>query len=65
MIKDNINYLIQYIGTPSQFQSYLDDVTTMIDSFQIQTSYKKFRQFNFTQVNYLSPFTNFSSLSIL
>ena len=36
MIKDNINYLIRYIATPSQYLNYLDNVETMIDSFEIQ-----------------------------
>ena len=35
-IKGNINYYIQYFATPSQYLNYLDDVTTMIDSFEIQ-----------------------------
>ena len=36
MIKDNINYYIRYFASPSQYQNYLDDVETMIQSFEIQ-----------------------------
>ena len=36
MIKDNINYYIRYFASPSQYQNYLDDVETMIQSFKIQ-----------------------------
>jgi len=36
MIKDNISYFIQYLASPSQYQNYLDDVETMIESFEIQ-----------------------------
>jgi len=36
MIKENISYFIQYLASPSQYQNYLDDVETMIESFEIQ-----------------------------
>jgi hypothetical protein len=36
MIKDNINYYIRYFASPSQYQNYLDDVESMIQSFEIQ-----------------------------
>jgi len=36
MIKDNINYYIRYFASPSQYQNYLDEVESMIQSFKIQ-----------------------------
>lgn len=36
IIKDGINYYIRYFASPSQYLKYLDDVETMIQSFEIQ-----------------------------
>ena len=41
MLKDNINYFIQYFASPSQYLTYLDDVETMIHSFVIQNVSEK------------------------
>ena len=41
MIKDNINYFIQYFASPSQYLTYLYDVETMIHSFVIQNVSEK------------------------
>ncbi len=38
MIKDNINYYIRYFASPSQYQNYLDEVESMIQSFEIQNN---------------------------
>lgn len=35
-IKDNLNYFICYLASPSQYLNYSDEVRTMIDSFEIQ-----------------------------
>ena len=35
-IKDDINYFIEIIASPSQYLNYSDEVATMIDSFKIQ-----------------------------
>ena len=35
-LKDGINYFIQYLARTSQYQNYLDDVESMIQSFEIQ-----------------------------
>ena len=34
-LKDGINYFIQYLARTSQYQNYLDDVESMIQSFEI------------------------------
>jgi hypothetical protein len=36
IIKDGINYYIRYFASPSQYLNYLDDVESMIQSFEIQ-----------------------------
>ena len=35
-IKNDINYFIEIIASPSKYLKYFDDVETMIDSFEIQ-----------------------------